>query len=141
MCTWSDERDLCRVLIGGALTLRMLTGLVRTERKSLSLLFLLDPWRESHPSTSPRKLRLSLFWKYPTMEGLFLCSVARPAIITCYQSVLNLPDQKSNCYCQGQQEQQLGRIKGRLTKVWAQNSQTVLRMIQVLPRRVLDGDE
>ena len=86
--TCSDESDLCLVLIGGALVLRMLTGLVRTDRKSLSLLFLRDPCRESHPSTSPRKLRLSLFWKYPMMEGLFLCSVARP--VTIYLHFLTL---------------------------------------------------
>lgn len=80
LLTCKEESDLCLVLMGGALVLLMLTGLVSTERKSLSLLFLRDPCLESHPSPSPRKLRLSLFccWKYPIIEGLFLCSVARP---------------------------------------------------------------
>ena len=57
----SSSPPLCLVLMGGALVLLMLTGLVSTDKKSLSLLFLRDPCLESHPSPSPRKLRLSLF--------------------------------------------------------------------------------
>ena len=61
--TFMDDKDIC-LLRGGALVFLMLTGLARTERRSVpSLLFLLAVLLASRLSRSPRKVRLSRFWK------------------------------------------------------------------------------